>query len=93
LIRGKKHSPIRTCISCGKKNFKNVLIRLVLNDDDEVKLDRRGTMPGRGAYVCRRKECIQRAMQARVLCKAFRRRGAFTFKFSDPEEIRPIESF
>jgi uncharacterized protein len=67
-------------------------MRLVLDDEHDVKVDRRGSMPGRGAYVCRKKECIQRAMQERVLCKAFRKPGPFTFRFSrSHEEIRLIE--
>ncbi|HDR14960.1 MAG TPA: YlxR family protein [Desulfobacteraceae bacterium] len=81
LNRDKKSLPIRKCISCGKKNTKNSLLKLVINDKDEVEFDYRGSSPGRGAYVCRRNECIVRAMGERVLCKAFRRPGPFICRF------------
>ena len=50
--------PIRTCVVCGKKAGRGELIRLVLRDGKPV-ADHDKRMPGRGAYVCRKVECMK----------------------------------
>lgn len=81
---GDKHRPIRTCISCGEKREKKDLLRLVPDENRVVRPDYNGSMPGRGAYVCGREECMRRAMQDRLLGKAFRMRGPFICGFRTP---------
>jgi uncharacterized protein len=78
-----KHHPIRTCISCGEKRVKKELVRLVSDVNRVVKLDLRKSMPGRGAYVCTREKCMERAMQDRLLGKAFKVRGPFLCGFRE----------
>ena len=56
--RAKKHTPIRTCVSCGLKRNKYELVRLVVNEKDQLERDINGTRPGRGAYVCGNRACI-----------------------------------
>ncbi|NDY43343.1 YlxR family protein [Dissulfurirhabdus thermomarina] len=66
-------APTRTCIACGRKAEKNRLIRLVARDG-RVCLDTRGTLPGRGAYVCAGGGCLERLARDRRgrLHRAFR---------------------
>ena len=47
----KGYAPIRTCISCGAKNSKSEMIRLVLNPDGVAIRDVDGTGQGRGALT------------------------------------------
>ena len=62
----------RTCIVCGVKKAKLELLRLALDDEIRVCLDRRQRYPGRGGYVCSRPECLAR-LKLEQLQKAFRR--------------------
>jgi predicted RNA-binding protein YlxR (DUF448 family) len=66
-----KHVPMRTCIGCRKTHPQNELIRLTARDGKLV-IDRTGRMPGRGLYVCRREECINRILKSRSFNRAFR---------------------
>ncbi|MFN4197166.1 MAG: YlxR family protein [Caldimicrobium sp.] len=51
----KGHQPERTCVACRKKTLKKELFRFVVKEGSIV-LDEKGTLPGRGAYLC--KECF-----------------------------------
>lgn len=52
-------TPIRTCIACRKKAEKNSLLRIVKQKNTLIP-DFTGNMPGRGAYVCKNKACLER---------------------------------
>ena len=54
-----KHIPQRTCIACGKIRPKQELVRLVRVSPVGVEVDPRGKRAGRGAYLCRERECWQ----------------------------------
>lgn len=53
--------PIRTCIGCRCKFPQKGLIRFVCGIDDALKMETAKKLPGRGAYVCRSKTCIETA--------------------------------
>jgi len=53
----RKHAPQRTCVACHKVNTKRELIRLVRISDGSVEVDTSGKKAGRGAYLCRAREC------------------------------------
>jgi hypothetical protein len=64
--------PQRTCITCQEVKPKKDLIRIVRTPENEVELDLEGKRSGRGAYVCRRPECVQGAFSKNVLDRALR---------------------
>ena len=64
--------PQRTCIGCHQVKAKSELIRIVKSDDGEVIIDLFGKEKGRGAYVCRNADCINKAMRPERLNRAFR---------------------
>lgn len=66
------HVPYRTCIVCRSKRPKGELLRLALDLDRRVVLDRRYRMPGRGAYVC--ETCLGSVTKGKALSRAFRGR-------------------
>lgn len=66
-----KKIPNRTCIGCGEQKSKKELIRIVKNQSGEIKLDRTGNLPGRGAYICDNLECLQKAIHSKKLEKSF----------------------
>ena len=59
-----KHIPLRMCISCRQMKPQSGLIRVVReNGTGAVLLDRDKKCFGRGAYVCREAECIDKAIK------------------------------
>ena len=67
-----KHVPLRTCVVCRETSAKRTLIRLVRTTDEGVQIDPTGKRNGRGAYLCERPDCWQRALNSDVLEKALR---------------------
>ena len=47
-------------------------MRFVLSPADEVLVDYRGKLPGRGAYTCFNRECIRLAVEKKQFSRAFR---------------------
>ncbi|MBI4562397.1 MAG: YlxR family protein [Candidatus Rokubacteria bacterium] len=68
-------APVRTCIGCRGRRPKSQLVRLVREPDGLVGLDRSGTAPGRGAYVCPGRGCVATALKQGRLAHAFRGRA------------------
>jgi predicted RNA-binding protein YlxR (DUF448 family) len=69
--RRQKHVPQRTCIVCRNQAEKRQLQRLV-NTPEGVVVDASGRIPGRGAYLCDRPACWERALKTGILEKALR---------------------
>lgn len=68
----KRHVPQRTCVACGTTDAKRTLTRLVRTPDEGVHVDPTGKRAGRGAYLCSKPECWQKAIKTDVLAKALR---------------------
>ncbi len=64
--------PLRKCIGCGELKDKRELIRVVRNKEGEVSLDTTGRAHGRGAYICWKKACLEKAIQNRGLNRSFK---------------------
>ncbi|MBR3098879.1 MAG: YlxR family protein [Clostridia bacterium] len=62
-----KKIPMRMCTGCREMKEKRELIRVVRGPDGDVSLDPTGKKSGRGAYVCRRTECLKRAIKQKQL--------------------------
>lgn len=69
----KSYGPIRTCIVCGKKKVKQELIRLVVDQDNQVIADMKGTSKGRGAYICRNKPCAEKLTVSKKIDRVFKK--------------------
>ena len=65
-----KKVPVRRCLGCMESFPKKELIRVVRQPDGTVSLDFRGKVSGRGAYVCRKVECLKKAEKAKRLSRA-----------------------
>lgn len=84
-----KHIPQRTCIACRTVRAKRELIRIVRTTANRVEADPTGKKAGRGAYLCRQRECWEmvlnhpsRLMQALNLETAIRM-----------EDLAPLREF
>ncbi|MBI5670429.1 MAG: YlxR family protein [Chloroflexi bacterium] len=69
--RPAKHVPLRTCVVCRDKESKRTLTRVVRTEQG-VQVDPSGKMNGRGAYLCDRPACWERALSGEVLSRALR---------------------
>ena len=67
-----RHVPQRSCIICGTKTAKRELVRVVLTPEGECLVDPTGKRAGRGAYICHRQECWDRAVLGGRLAHALR---------------------
>lgn len=67
-----KKVPERTCIGCGEKKEKQALIRIVHAPDDSFFIDVTGRKNGRGAYICKNPECLEKAFRRKALERSFR---------------------
>lgn len=66
-----KHVPVRTCVVCRERDNKRTLTRVVRTEHG-VQVDPSGKMNGRGAYLCDRESCWERAVSTDVLSRALR---------------------
>lgn len=79
-----RKSPLRTCIGCRAGLEKQDLVRIVRAADGHVEVDSSGKANGRGAYVCRKAECFDSAVQRRRIDSALRVR----LKDDDNDRLR-----
>ena len=59
--------PMRMCVGCREMFPKKELLRVVKSPEGVISFDHVGKAPGRGAYICRRAECLNKAMKIRAL--------------------------
>ena len=67
-----KKIPQRKCLGCNEMKDKKALLRVVRSPEGEVSLDLTGKKNGRGAYICRQKECLQKARKNKGLERSFK---------------------
>jgi len=69
-----KKIPMRQCVGCGEMKEKPSLIRIIKDNTGAISLDVTGRKNGRGAYVCKNKECLAMLKKKNGLDKAFQMR-------------------
>lgn len=67
-----KHVPQRTCLACRQVKAKRELVRLVRTAEGSVEVDISGREVGRGAYLCRARECWEAGLKGNRLEHALR---------------------
>jgi uncharacterized protein len=90
-----KHIPQRTCIACRQIRDKKYLIRLVRAESGAVEIDASAKKPGRGAYLCPKRDCWNAALRSKHLEYALRTKlsdenlqALIDYGNSLPEEVR-----
>lgn len=74
-----KKVPLRQCIGCGEMKNKKDMMRVLKDAEGHICLDVTGKKNGRGAYLCKQKECLQKAHKNKGLERSF--------KMSIPDEV------
>ncbi|MBQ9939002.1 MAG: YlxR family protein [Oscillospiraceae bacterium] len=62
-----KKIPMRMCSGCMQMKPKKELVRIVRSPEGEISLDLTGKKSGRGAYICRDKECFKKAVKSKKI--------------------------
>lgn len=66
-----KKIPQRTCIGCNVQKNKTDLIRIVINKEGKINIDKTGKANGRGAYICDNIDCLEKMIKSKRLEKNF----------------------
>ena len=70
MIKKKVH--LRKCTGCQQMKEKKELIRVVRTDENQYSIDLTGKMSGRGAYICKNVECLEKAFKSKGLERSFK---------------------
>lgn len=62
-----KKIPIRRCTGCNQQKPKSDLLRIVKSKDENIEIDFTGKKNGRGAYICKSRECFKRIKKSKRL--------------------------
>ena len=79
MERMNKKSPMRLCVGCHEMREKREMPRVLKMQDNTFCIDAAGRKNGRGAYLCKKMECLNQAVQNHGLERSF--------KMSIPKEI------
>ena len=74
-----KKATVRQCVGCREMFEKRELLRVIKTPEGEIVLDKTGKKNGRGAYICSKLECFQKARKNRGLNRSL--------KMEIPDEI------
>ena len=66
-----RYLPQRRCTACRNAFPKEQLIRVAVSGGT-LKVDPKGILPGRGAYVCRNEKCISTAAEKNCFSRSFK---------------------
>lgn len=72
-MAGSGHKAQRSCLGCRQVFEQQRLVRYVLSPEGSVLVDYRHRLPGRGAYTCFERRCVEEAVKRRQFDRAFRR--------------------
>jgi len=64
-----KKIPLRTCVITKESLPKKELLRIVRTPEGEVKVDETGKLNGRGAYIKKDIDVLNKAMKSNILSK------------------------
>ena len=64
-----KKKPLRRCMACNEQKEKKDLLRIVKSKDGNLEIDLSGKKNGRGAYICKKEECLNKIKKTKRLEK------------------------
>ncbi len=67
-----KKIPLRRCVACHQMIDKRELVRVVKMADNNYVVDITGKMDGRGAYVCKNIECLEKSKKVKGFERSFK---------------------
>ncbi len=86
-----KHLPERRCAGCRELKDKKDLVRVIRTQEGDVLVDLTGRKNGRGAYLCRKQECFEKAVRTKSLERALKAAVPQEVLSDLEKEIRAVE--
>jgi len=65
--------PQRRCVGCREMKDKPQVMRVVCNADGNISIDETGKAHGRGAYICKNTDCLNKAQKSKGLERSLKR--------------------
>ena len=65
-----KKKPTRKCMGCNESKEKKELIRIVRTAEGSAEVDLTGKKNGRGAYICKNEDCLNKVVKSKRLERA-----------------------
>ena len=62
---------MRQCVGCHGSMAKSELIRVIKTPEGDILIDATGKKNGRGAYICPKTECFNKARKSKAIERAF----------------------
>lgn len=59
--------PLRQCVGCQEMKNKKEMLRVLRTAEEGIVLDATGKKNGRGAYLCRNPQCLEKAIRNKGL--------------------------
>ena len=84
--------PMRKCVGCQEMKSKKEMMRVIRTAEGEFLLDATGKKNGRGAYLCRSKECLDHAIRSKGLERSFKQQIPKEVYESLEKEMDALES-
>lgn len=69
MKKNQKYVPLRRCMACNEQKEKKDLLRIVRNKEGILEIDLSGKKNGRGAYICKKEECLNKIKKTKRLEK------------------------
>ena len=66
-----KKKPARRCMGCNESKEKNEFIRIVKSKEGIIEIDLTGKKNGRGAYICKNEDCLNKVIKSKRIEKVF----------------------
>ena len=63
---------LRMCIACREMQDKKNLLRVVKDKENQISIDITGKKNGRGAYICKNEDCLNKCIKQKSFNKAFK---------------------
>lgn len=67
-----KKIPMRMCVGCQQMKEKREMIRVLKTQEQTFCIDTTGKKNGRGAYICRQADCLEKAIRNHGLERSFK---------------------
>lgn len=67
-----KKVPMRQCVGCGEQKNKTDMMRVLKTPEGAFVIDLTGKQNGRGAYLCRSRDCFHKAVKSKGLERSFK---------------------
>ena len=67
-----KNKPMRKCVGCNEMIEKDLMIRVAKDASTGFVIDENHNVQSRGAYLCKKKECLQKALKNKGLERSFK---------------------